>query len=82
VVGEEMRRMVDEPDRRHEIDQSLQDVYRDLAVAPLACSVKTALSFMGIDVGIPRLPYVELEEYERETIRRLLDRHGLLATAA
>jgi 4-hydroxy-tetrahydrodipicolinate synthase len=82
VVGEEMRRMVDEPDRRHEIDQSLHDVYRELAVAPLACSVKAALSFMGIDVGIPRLPYVELEESERETVRRLLDRHGLLATAA
>jgi 4-hydroxy-tetrahydrodipicolinate synthase len=82
VVGDEMRRMVDEPDRRHEIDQSLHDVYRELAVAPLACSVKTALSLMGIEVGIPRLPYVELDESERETVRRLLDRHGLLATAA
>ena len=82
VVGEQMRGMVDEPDRRREIDQSLHDVYRELAVAPLACSVKTALSFMGIDAGIPRLPYVELDESERETIRRLLDRHGLLATAA
>jgi 4-hydroxy-tetrahydrodipicolinate synthase len=82
VVGEEMRRMVDEPDRRHEIDLSLHDVYSELAVAPLACSVKTALSLMGIDVGTPRLPYVELDESERETVRRLLDRHGLLATAA
>jgi 4-hydroxy-tetrahydrodipicolinate synthase len=77
-----MRRMVDEPNRRHEIDQSLHDVYRELAVAPLACSVKAALSFMGIEVGGPRLPYVELDELERQTVRLLLERHGLLATAA
>jgi 4-hydroxy-tetrahydrodipicolinate synthase len=77
-----MRRMVDEPERRHEIDRSLWDVYRELAVAPLACSVKAALRFMGIEVGSPRLPYVELEEPERQTVRQLLERHGLLATAA
>jgi 4-hydroxy-tetrahydrodipicolinate synthase len=82
LAGEEMRRMVDEPERRHEIDQGLHDVYRELAVAPLACSVKAALSFMGIEVGGPRLPYVELEEPERQTVRQLLERHGLLATAA
>ena len=34
VFGNEMRRMVDEPERRHEIDASLADVYRDMAVAP------------------------------------------------
>jgi 4-hydroxy-tetrahydrodipicolinate synthase len=82
LVGVQMRRMVDEPDRRHEIDQSLHDVYSELTIAPLACSVKTALSMLGIEVGSPRLPYVELEEAERDTIRRLLERHGLLAAAA
>jgi 4-hydroxy-tetrahydrodipicolinate synthase len=78
---EEMRRMVDEPDRRHEIDQGLRDVYRDLAVAPLACSVKAALNLLAIDVGRPRLPYVELDEREREVVRAMLERHGLLQTA-
>ena len=82
LVGEEMRRMVDEPERRHEIDDALCDVYRDLTVAPLACSVKAALSLMGLEVGAPRLPYVELEESQRDTIRQLLERHGLLAAAA
>jgi 4-hydroxy-tetrahydrodipicolinate synthase len=82
LFGDEMRRMVDEPDRRREIDQSLQDAYRELAVAPLACSVKAALKLTGIDVGAPRLPYVELDESELETVRGLLERHGLLATAA
>ena len=32
LVGEEMRRMVDEPEHRREIDAGLQDVYRDLSV--------------------------------------------------
>jgi 4-hydroxy-tetrahydrodipicolinate synthase len=82
LVGEEMRRMVDEPERRREIDDSLRDVYRDLAVAPLACSVKAALALMGIPAGPPRLPYVEPDERERELLRQLLERHGLLATAA
>jgi 4-hydroxy-tetrahydrodipicolinate synthase len=82
LFGDEMRRMVDEPDRRREIDQSLQDAYRELAVAPLACSIKAALKLTGMDVGAPRLPYVELDEPELETVRGLLERHGLLATAA
>jgi 4-hydroxy-tetrahydrodipicolinate synthase len=82
LVGDEMRRMVDEPERRHEIDEGLRDVYRELAVAPLACSVKGALALMGIEVGAPRLPYVELDEAELHVVKRLLERHGLLAAAA
>jgi 4-hydroxy-tetrahydrodipicolinate synthase len=82
LFGDEMRQMVDEPERRREIDVSLADVYRELAVAPLACAVKAALNLLGIEVGKPRLPYVELDEPERQTVRRLLERHGLLATAA
>ena len=82
LVGEEMRRMVDEPERRSEIDERLRDVYRELAVAPLACSVKAALSLMGIEVGAPRLPYVDLDEAERHTVKQLLERHGLFAAAA
>ena len=73
--------MVDEPDRRREIDRSLQDVYRDLAVAPLACSTKAALNMLGLAVGRPRLPYVELDEREAATVRAMLERHGLLQTA-
>jgi len=78
LFGSELRRMVDEPERRHEIDASLQDVYRDLAVAPLACSTKAALNLIGLPVGPPRLPYVELDEQELEVVRRMLERHGLL----
>jgi 4-hydroxy-tetrahydrodipicolinate synthase len=81
LFGDEMRRMVDEPERRREIDRGLRDVYRDLAVAPLACSTKAALNLLGFDVGAPRLPYVELDEHELAVIRSMLERHGLLQTA-
>ena len=56
LFGEEMRRMVDEPEHRREIDQSLADVYRDLPVAPLACAVKAALNLLGIRGGRPGCP--------------------------
>jgi 4-hydroxy-tetrahydrodipicolinate synthase len=82
IFGEEMHRMVDEPDRRREIDDSLRDVYRDLSIAPLACSIKAALALLGLDVGAPRLPYVELDDGEIAIVRELLERHGMLATAA
>jgi 4-hydroxy-tetrahydrodipicolinate synthase len=81
LFGEELQRMVDEPDRRREIDETLQDVYRDLAVAPLACATKAALNLLGLEVGAPRLPYVELDEHETAVIRGMLERHGLLQTA-
>jgi 4-hydroxy-tetrahydrodipicolinate synthase len=81
LFGDEMHRMVDEPDHRREIDRSLQDVYRDLAVAPLACAVKRALSLVGLEVGGPRLPYIELDDRETATVRAMLERHGLLQTA-
>ncbi len=81
LFGDEMHRMVDEPERRREIDTSLADVYRDLAVAPAACSTKAALNLLGIGVGGPRLPYVELDQRETATVRAMLERHGLLQTA-
>jgi 4-hydroxy-tetrahydrodipicolinate synthase len=80
VFGEEMRRIVDEPENRHELQANLGDAFEALAVAPLACSIKSALKLMGIDVGAPRLPYVELDEDETATIRAMLERHGMLQT--
>jgi 4-hydroxy-tetrahydrodipicolinate synthase len=79
LFGEEMHRMADEPDRRREIDQSLQDVYRDMPIAPLACATKAALHMLGLlPSATPRLPYVELDEPELGVIRSMLERHGLL----
>ena len=82
LFGEEMHRMVDEPERRREIEADLADVYRDLAIAPAACAIKAALNLIGIRAGTPRLPYVELDAAELEIVRGMLERHGLLSVSA
>lgn len=78
VFGNEMRRMVTEPAQRQAIDAGLADVYRDMAIAPAASTCKAALALIGVEVGRPRLPYVELDAAETTVIRALLERHGLL----
>jgi 4-hydroxy-tetrahydrodipicolinate synthase len=80
VFGDEMRKMVDEPERRREIHEQLADVFRDMAVAPAACSNKAALNMIGLPVGVPRLPYVSLDARETAIVRGLLERHGVLQT--
>src|SRR5882762_7614819 len=79
IVGEEMRRMVDEPERRREIDAALADVYDAFAVTTNPIPVKAALNLLGHAVGGLRLPLVEASEEEVAAIRVALDRHGLLA---
>jgi 4-hydroxy-tetrahydrodipicolinate synthase len=81
IVGEEMRRMVDEPDRRSEIDAELQDVYEALSVTSNPIPVKAALNLLGHEVGGLRLPLVEADEHELATVRAMLERHGLLEVA-
>jgi len=80
VVGDEMRRMVDEPERQREIDAGLRDLYEALAVTTNPIGVKTALRLLGHPVGGLRLPMVEADEHETAVIRAALERHGLLAT--
>jgi 4-hydroxy-tetrahydrodipicolinate synthase len=82
IFGLELRRMVDEPEHRREIDASLHDAFRDMGIGPRACTVKAALRLIGIDAGTVRLPYVELSEHETGVIRSMLERHGMLAAAA
>jgi 4-hydroxy-tetrahydrodipicolinate synthase len=79
IVGPEMRRMVDHPDQRHEIDESLQDVWAAMAVTVNPIPVKTAMQRLGHEVGGFRLPLVEASPEEAEEIRTVLDRHGLLS---
>ena len=81
LVGDEMRRMVDEPERRDEIDASLRDVYAAMGVTTNPIPVKAALEMAGHPVGGLRLPLVEADEDERAKIRVVLERHGLLASA-
>jgi 4-hydroxy-tetrahydrodipicolinate synthase len=81
LVGEEMRRMVDEPDQRAAIDASLRDVYAAMGVTTNPIPVKAALEMAGHKAGGLRLPLVEADEDERAQIRAVLERHGLLASA-
>ncbi|MEA2431060.1 MAG: 4-hydroxy-tetrahydrodipicolinate synthase [Thermoleophilaceae bacterium] len=79
IVGHEMRRMIDEPDQRRAIDESLHDLYTALSITVNPIPVKTAMRMLGHDVGGFRLPLVEATEDEAEEIRVVLDRHGLLS---
>ena len=82
IVGDEMRRMVDEPERRADIQASLEDVFAALAVTTNPIPIKAALQLLGHRVGGLRLPLVEADEGELEVIRAALARHGLLAGAS
>jgi 4-hydroxy-tetrahydrodipicolinate synthase len=79
IVGDEMRRMVDEPEHRAEIDASLQDVYRTLFMTASPTCTKAALNMLGHNVGGLRLPLIEADEHELAEVRAMLVRHGLLA---
>lgn len=79
VVGDEMRRMVDEPERRAEIDASLKDVYSTLFMTASPTCTKAALNMLGHKVGGLRLPLIEADEHELAEVRAMLVRHGLLA---
>ncbi|HUB35204.1 MAG TPA: 4-hydroxy-tetrahydrodipicolinate synthase [Solirubrobacteraceae bacterium] len=79
VVGEQMRRMVDEPKRRQEIDASLRDVYETLFLTSSPTCTKAALNLLGLNAGTTRLPIVDATERETAAVRAMLQRHGLLA---
>jgi 4-hydroxy-tetrahydrodipicolinate synthase len=83
IVGDEMRRMVDEPDSRAEIDASLRDVYETLFMTASPTCTKAALTMLGLIPGDHlRLPMVPADGSERAAVRSMLERHGLLETAA
>ena len=83
IVGDEMRRMVDEPENRAEIDGSLRDVYETLFMTSSPTCTKAALAMLGLIPGeYLRLPMVPADDSERAAVRSMLERHGLLETAA
>jgi 4-hydroxy-tetrahydrodipicolinate synthase len=79
LIGTEMRRVIDEPDQRQEIEDGLRDLYKALFVTTNPIPVKAAMNMIGLDVGPVRLPLVEASEEERAVIREALERHNLLA---
>jgi 4-hydroxy-tetrahydrodipicolinate synthase len=79
IVGDQMRRMVTEPQRRAEIDASLRDVYRTLFITASPTCTKAALNMLGHPAGGLRLPLVEATEEELAAVRAMLIDQGLLA---
>jgi 4-hydroxy-tetrahydrodipicolinate synthase len=69
-------------ERAKEIDKSLEDAYQTLTITQLTITTKAALNLLGFDVGVPRLPLVEASERELISVRGLLERQGLVASAA
>ena len=79
VIGREMRRMIDEPDTRHELHDRYADLFEAMFVTSSPTPVKAALNMLGIEVGGLRLPMVEASEDEAAQVRAALERHGLLS---
>jgi 4-hydroxy-tetrahydrodipicolinate synthase len=79
IVGTEMRRMIDEPDARHEIHEQLRDIFDVMFITASPTPVKAALNMLGVPAGGLRLPMVEASEEEEAAIRGVLERHGLLS---
>ena len=79
LVGAEMRRMIDEPDARHEIARELDQFVQALGVTTNPIPIKAALNLAGHEVGGLRLPLVEASEEELGEIRGALERQGLLS---
>jgi 4-hydroxy-tetrahydrodipicolinate synthase len=78
IVGDELRRMVEEPEHRAEIDASLRDVYETLFITSSPTCTKAALNLLGHRAGGLRLPLIEASEEELAAVRAMLVRHGLL----
>jgi len=80
IVGNEMRRMIDEPEARWEINAEIADVIETLMTLDSnPIPLKAALNMLGHDVGGLRLPLVEAGDEQKGQIRAMLERHGLLS---
>jgi 4-hydroxy-tetrahydrodipicolinate synthase len=79
LVGNEMKQMMEEADRRAEIDAELQDVYAACFCTNSPAPTKYGLSLLGLDAGGVRLPLADCDESEQETVRRALAGVGVLA---
>jgi len=79
VVGPEMRRMIDEPDTRAAIHDTLKPIFEAMAATTNPMPVKTAMGMLGHRVGGFRLPMIECSDEEKAVVREALERHGLLS---
>ncbi len=78
VVGPQMRQMVEQADRRAEIDAGLAEIYAALGVTTNPIPVKAALSLLGLPAGPLRLPLIEASDQERRVVAEALTNLGLI----
>ncbi|MGH2955418.1 MAG: 4-hydroxy-tetrahydrodipicolinate synthase [Solirubrobacterales bacterium] len=87
LVGGEMREIFDavrsgELDRAHEIDQRIRPIYEAMTIDTNPIPVKAAAELLGlIPSARMRLPMVEADRAQRETLRKALENQGLLAAS-
>ena len=80
VVGDEMRRLVDEPHRRDQLDAALQDIYEATGWHnPIP--IKKACELIGLCGPRLRLPLVEADDERTAIVREALAAHGALTAA-
>jgi 4-hydroxy-tetrahydrodipicolinate synthase len=88
LVGNEMREIFDavssgDTERAREIDQRIRPIYEAMAIDTNPIPVKAAADLVGlIPSARMRLPMVEADESQRETLRKALEAQGLLAASA
>jgi 4-hydroxy-tetrahydrodipicolinate synthase len=80
VVGDEMRRLVDDPANRVDIDAGLQDIYAATGWHnPIP--IKRACELLGLCGPRLRLPLVEADDERTALLREVLEGHGALTAA-
>jgi 4-hydroxy-tetrahydrodipicolinate synthase len=87
LFGDEMKEIYEharggDVARAREIDARLSDAYETLFMTSGTITTKAALNLLGLDVGGTRLPLVEASGEERAAVQAMLERHGLVASAA
>jgi 4-hydroxy-tetrahydrodipicolinate synthase len=87
LLGEQMKEMYEaahagDLDRARELDDRLRDGYETIFMTVGTITTKAALNMLGLDAGGLRLPLVEASDQERAAVQGLLERHGLVASAA
>ena len=77
LAGPQMRRMVDSPEERADIDSRLRPFFDALGVTTNPIPIKAALEMAGLPAGPLRLPLVPASEDERAVIAAAMDAAGI-----
>ena len=86
IAGRQIRHLIDLAHQgdlaaARAVDESLRGLYAALAVTTNPIPVKAALNLLGHDVGGLRLPLVEADADETQTVAAALEAAGILARA-